>query len=247
MSHHDDAGPGRPLDRDPERDPVRGPEGSPDRVPDERSLERDPERSPDQRRADHAAIGRLADELLPALVAKLGASGLGELDVREGAWRVRLRMPGDARAPRRVTPTGRSGGRSEPHAAPAGHAPGSHAAPTGHPAGSHPAVGAPVQGGRAAASATPPGPAESPTRAVATSPAVGFFRPRADLAAGARVRAGDRLGAIDVLGVPQELVAPADGLVGATYVEPGDPVEYGQDVIEIELPAAPTAPQGEAG
>ena len=53
------------------------------------------ERTPEERRADHAAIDRLADELLPALVAKLGASGLGELDVREGAWRIRLRMPAD--------------------------------------------------------------------------------------------------------------------------------------------------------
>jgi biotin carboxyl carrier protein len=82
---------------------------------------------------------------------------------------------------------------------------------------------------------------------VATSPAVGFYRPRPDLAAGARVRAGDRLGSIDVLGVPQELVAPADGLVGASLVDPGDPVEYGQEVVEIELLAAPAAPHGEAG
>ncbi len=52
---------------------------------------------------------------------------------------------------------------------------------------------------------------------------------------------------IDVLGVPQEVAAPADGLVGATFVEPGDPVEYGQDVVEIELLAAPAAPHGEAG
>jgi biotin carboxyl carrier protein len=82
-----------------------------------------------------------------------------------------------------------------------------------------------------------PGP---PIRAVATSPAVGFYRPRPAMAAGARVRAGDPLGAIDVLGVPQELVSPADGIVGASLVEPGDPVEYGQEVVEIELLGAPT-------
>jgi biotin carboxyl carrier protein len=38
------------------------------------------------------------------------------------------------------------------------------------------------------------------------------------MAAGARVRAGDPLGAIDVLGVPQELVSPADGIVGASLL-----------------------------
>ena len=51
--------------------------------------------------ADHAAIDRLTDELLPALIAKLGATGLGELEVRQGGWRVRLRRPaGDQVRPR---------------------------------------------------------------------------------------------------------------------------------------------------
>ena len=45
--------------------------------------------------ADHAAIERLASELLPALIAKLGATGLGELEVRQDGWRVRLRRPAD--------------------------------------------------------------------------------------------------------------------------------------------------------
>ena len=57
-----------------------------------------PERSPAERSADHAAIDRLSGELLPALIAKLGATGLGELEVREGGWRVRLRRPGDGHA-----------------------------------------------------------------------------------------------------------------------------------------------------
>lgn len=218
MSHHDDAG------------PERSPDGAPGSA-----HERSPERSPDERRAAHAAIDRLADELLPALAAKLGASGLGELDVREGAWRVRLRMPGDARATRRSASAGRPSGRAELHA-PAAQAVAGHAA-----AGQAGAVAG------AGARVPAPDPAEPATRAVATSPAVGFYRPRPDLAAGARVRAGDRLGSIDVLGVPQELVAPADGLVGASLVDPGEPVEYGQEVVEIELLAAPAAPHGEAG
>ena len=45
--------------------------------------------------ADHAAIDRLASELLPALIAKLGATGIGELEVRQDGWRVRLRRPAD--------------------------------------------------------------------------------------------------------------------------------------------------------
>ncbi len=216
MSHHDGDGPAGLRGGDPAREPRR---------------------SPEERRADHAAIDRLADELLPALVAKLGASGLGELDVHEGAWRVRLRMPGDARAARRALPGGRPSGRAETHASPPGHG----------AAGIAPVAGIHGQVAQPGDPAPLDEPAASPTRAVATSPAVGFFRPRADLPAGARVRAGDRLGAIDVLGVPQEVVAPADGLVGASLVEPGEPVEYGQDVIEIELLGAPAAPRAEAG
>lgn len=177
-----------------------------------------PERTAEERRADHAAIDRLTDELLPALVAKLGASGLGELDVREGAWHVRLRMPADGRGARRAAAAGRGPGH-------AGQAPRAVPVP-GHHAGA-PAAGDP-------AASDPPS-----TRTVATAPAVGFFRPAPDLAAGSRVRAGDRLGTIDVLGVGHELAAPADGIVGATLVEPGDPVEYGQEVVEIELLAEP--------
>jgi biotin carboxyl carrier protein len=184
-------------------------------------------RTPEERRADHGAIDRLADELLPALVAKLGASGLGELDVREGGWRVRLRMPGDGRGSRRSSATGRSPG----HASPAGSVP--------RGMGPGPQATAPP--------VADAGAADPPTRTVATAPAVGFFRPGPDLAAGVRVRAGDRLGTIDVLGVGHELVAPADGIVGATLVDAGDPVEYGQEVVEIELLAEPAAGRAEGG
>jgi biotin carboxyl carrier protein len=48
------------------------------------------------------------------------------------------------------------------------------------------------------------------------------------------VRAGDRLGAVDVLGVPQEVVAPVDGVVGPALVDAGQAVEYGQDLVRIE-------------
>ena len=199
-------------------------------------------RRPQDRLDDHAAIDRLADELLPALVAKLGANGLGELEVREGTWRVRLRMPADghAAASRRSGP-GRSGARAadvprveHARADPAG------AAGTGH------AAAGPGHAPDAAEAA-------GPSRVVATSPAVGYFRPRADLRAGMKVRVGDRIGSVDVLGIGQDLVAPADGLIGATLVAAGEPVEYGQDVIVLEQLAEPrprilgAAPEGTTG
>jgi biotin carboxyl carrier protein len=38
-----------------------------------------------------------------------------------------------------------------------------------------------------------------------------------------------------MLGIPQEVVAPADGIVGASLVEAGQTVEYGQELVIIEL------------
>ncbi len=213
-------------------------------------------RAPQDRLADHAAIDRLADGLLPALVAKLGASGLGELEVREGAWHVRLRMPGDGRTARRGAPAGparpvRQEHRSEGHARTDAHgvAGGSRGASgSGGPLDADP-TGA--TGGLATSDAAPDRlEGERPHRTVAMSPAVGFFRPRPDLPIGSRVRAGDRVGLVDVLGIGQDVLAPADGILGATLVQPGEPVEYGQEIAEIELLGAPRpdqAPDAEAG
>ena len=50
-------------------------------------------------RAASVDLDALADEILPALIARLRASGLAELEVRRDDWRVRLRR--DLRAPRR--------------------------------------------------------------------------------------------------------------------------------------------------
>src|SRR6478672_9559370 len=61
------------------------------------------ERTPAQRQADHASLGRLSESLVPALVQKLATSGLGELEVREGDWRIRLRRAAPSgTAPRRT-------------------------------------------------------------------------------------------------------------------------------------------------
>jgi biotin carboxyl carrier protein len=208
------------------------------------------ERSADERLADHAAIDRLADELVPALIAKLSASGLGEIEVGEGDWTVRVRRPADAGAAHNRRATDRAS-RAQPGHAGHGHAPGGFeghrsARETRSVAGAVPvssngsgagASGAAIGAGHA------DGDGQDARRTIATAPAVGVFQPRPDARAGTRVRSGDRLGAVDLLGVPQDVVAPADGIVGATLVEPGQAVEYGQELIVIELAAR----SGEAG
>lgn len=188
-----------------------------------------------ERAADHAAIATSIDELLPALIAKLGATGLAELEVRESGLRVRLRRPaeGTVAHDRRASDRTRGDrGRGQVGAGPAAHggpAPAVHAAMT------------PVGPGREARDGHDSTHLDEP-RAVATSPAVGIYQPRAEARAGTRVRAGDRLGMVDMLGVPQEVVAPMDGLVGASLVEPGDAVEYGQELVVIEFATSASPP-----
>jgi len=173
--------------------------------------------------ADHAAIDRLADELLPALVAKLGASRLGEIEVREGPWKIRLRAPASAGS-------GPSAGlrdrRSSDRVA---------RLVGGHPSTANPSTANPSTAPVPVKPARDPG--TPPRDGVATSPAVGIFQPRPEMRPGMRVRAGDRLGSVDVLGVRQEVVSPIDGLVGGTLVDAGDAVEYGQALIRVEAGA----------
>jgi acetyl-CoA carboxylase biotin carboxyl carrier protein len=171
-----------------------------------------PERDEAARLADHAQIEGLADELLPALIAKLGASGLAELEVREGDWKVRLRRSADGSPPGAKSSTGRS-------ARPA----------SGHLDHAHPAA------------ADPPA---DPYRAAATSPAVGIYHVRPEITSGSRVRAGDRIASVDVLGIPQDVVTPVNGIVGAGLVENGDAVEYGQELVWIELISTPAERAG---
>jgi biotin carboxyl carrier protein len=179
------------------------------------------ERPDAERAADHASIDRLTMELLPALIARLGATGLGELEVREGPWRVRLRRPADGTTAS-STPATRE------------RRPGERA--SGERGGE-----------RTADRATRAIPGRTDTRNVATSPAVGIFQPRAEISAGSRVRAGDRLGAVDMLGVAQEVVAPVDGIVGASLVAAGDAVEYGQNLVVIEFGPVTASTNGTGG
>jgi acetyl-CoA carboxylase biotin carboxyl carrier protein len=191
----------------------------------------------------HDEIARLADDLVPALSAALAASGLAELELREAGWRIRVRRGADAAVPadgetasrRRGAERGRSHSTERPR---------SHDGQDGSTNGTSAAAAAERESGR------PDPPSVDRFRVVATSPGVGHFRPAPNVPPGTRVRAGDRLGAVDVLGVPQEVTAPADGIVMATLVEADQAVEYGQPLVELErmsgTPAVPGAiPVGE--
>ena len=201
------------------------------------------------RLADHAGIARLADQLLPALIAKLGSTELGELEVREGDWHVRLRRPfgvvaGEGRRatdkPSRSQPghEGHGHGRAalEGHRAARGGSGGGGASASA-PGGPTNGTGAQRSGSGLGAGSRDGGDGADRSRSIAASPAVGTFQPGARAASGTRVRAGDVLGHVDVLGVPQDVQAPADGIVGASLVEAGMAVEYGQELIRIELTA----------
>ena len=151
-----------------------------------------------------SAIARLADEIVPTLIERLTNSELGELEVRENGWRIRLRRPlagddngatsGDGRsAPLTVTTgTSRHHEASERHSRP------------------------------------------DPPRGAVTSPAVGYFAPRDGVAVGSRLRNGDTIGHVDVLGVRREIVSPIDGTLRGLEVEPGQAVEYGQPIGRVE-------------
>jgi biotin carboxyl carrier protein len=69
------------------------------------------------------------------------------------------------------------------------------------------------------------------------SPAVGYFAPRDGVAVGVTLRAGDLIGAVDVLGVRQEVVSPIDGVLKVLEVESGAAVEYGQPIGRVEAGA----------
>ena len=174
----------------------------------------------------HDTIQQLADSVLPALIARLDASGLGELEVRADGWHVRLRKPYDRRRSV-VLPEG----RRRPHEhGDAGHARRSEPAEAGR-AGRHDGPG--IDDPRAVASDARPEPP-----AIATAPAVGYFAPRDGWGPGRHVRSGDVVGYVDCLGVRQDVVAPVDGFLGRLLAQPGEAVEYGQPLLHVDLPVA---------
>jgi biotin carboxyl carrier protein len=199
------------------------------------------DRAAAERSAEHAAIAGSIDDLLPTLIAKLGATGLAELEVRRDGLRVRLRRPADGPGfvthDRRATDRGGRVDRSRAAPAPTPSAPSSYSVGlTAVGPGRDARDGREVRVGDELRDLPPVEP-----RAIATSPAVGIYHPRSEARAGTKVRAGDRLGTVDMLGVPQEVVAPSDGLIGASLVDSGEAVEYGQELVVIEFATASSA------
>ena len=185
------------------------------------------DRTPAQRQADHASLSRLSDTLVPALVAKVTGSGLGELEVREGDWRIRVRRPSGAGGTG-TTGSGRRGERPR--------------------LGAHPHPGDQHKPGTARASQQAADAAADPGHAIATSPAVGVFRPAVGV--GTKVSAGDRIATVDLLGIPQDVTSPIDGTLVDIIVEAGEVVEYGEEIGVIEAapgPAPEADDDGDAG
>ena len=174
----------------------------------------------DDQRPGSDDVESLVERLVPGLAERLRGS-VDEIEIARDGWRVRVRRNHRAPATPALAP-----GASGSHAGSNGSNP-THAAVTGH--------GPQLPHLRSAPAHRDPRPA-TPGRVVATAPAVGVFMPRGDVALGAIVRAGDRLGIVDLLGVPQDVVAPVDGVFTRSLVEAGEGVEYGQELLVIETP-----------
>lgn len=149
-------------------------------------------------------IARLADDVLPTLIERLAKSELGELEVREDGWRIRLR--------RASALNGAQPGATVPSTT-AGRPP------------------TPATGGQAAGDGHGP---RDLAKGVIKSSAVGYYVARDGIAVGATLRSGDVIGHVDVLGVRQEVVSPIAGVLRALEVEAGQAVEYGQPLGRVE-------------
>jgi acetyl-CoA carboxylase biotin carboxyl carrier protein len=161
------------------------------------------------------AIERAAAELVPDLAERLARHGLGEIEIRRGDLRVRVAVNGSgivATPAMTTTPGGRSAASVRSAAAPV--------------LGSSPGVGHVT-----AAAALALGPQE------VTAPAVGYFVFGEGLGPGLEVQKGDLLGHVEVLGVAHDVLAPRSGSVRNLVAETGEAVEYGQVLIELEVPA----------
>jgi biotin carboxyl carrier protein len=68
---------------------------------------------------------------------------------------------------------------------------------------------------------------------------------------GTRVRAGDAVGTVDLLGIPQDVPSPIDGILVEVFATAGEAVEYGEEIAAVEpdllVPGGPVAsPDGGA-
>jgi biotin carboxyl carrier protein len=157
---------------------------------------------------DHDAelqqIARAANELVPQLTERLRRGGLGEIEVRYGTLRVRVAASSDASRPATGGP----------------RVVATSAAPSIPPSSAHEEAAATGSGTRA--------------RHGVTSPAVGLFAYADGLGPGLAVDKGDALGHVEMLGVRHDVRAPRSGTVRNLVTEAGEPVEYGQLLIELE-------------
>lgn len=154
---------------------------------------------------DRETIARLARDVVPTLIERLSSSTLGELEVRENGWRVRLRRPvAEAAQPEPA-------GQRKPQ---------------------------PVMAAHPHSLATAPSTPRDARRGLVSSPAVGYFAPRSGVDVGAKLRSGDLVGYVEVLGVRQEVVSPIDGALKVFEVESGQAVEFGQPIARVEADAA---------
>ncbi|MFN2484831.1 MAG: acetyl-CoA carboxylase biotin carboxyl carrier protein subunit [Candidatus Limnocylindria bacterium] len=151
--------------------------------------------------ADLTAIDDAARSLLPELGRRLSELGLGELEVRRGALRLKV-------AARRQAAT-RAG------------APRDIARDT-------------VNADAAAMPATPGGDDDRSLRQPVVSPAVGIFVYADGLGPGLEVTPGQTVGHVDMLGVQHDVRAQRGGRIASLVTESGEPVEYGQLLLEIE-------------
>ena len=149
------------------------------------------------------------------LIDLVQQSGISELEIQEGEERVRISrgpIAGAAGVPQMV------------------------AAPVVYSAGlpASPETGAPTAGGV---------PAE-PQGYILKSPMVGTFyrssapgeKPFVDV--GQSVKSDDTVCIIEAMKLLNEIEAGAEGVIKEILVENGQPVEYGQPLIRIELPKA---------
>jgi len=181
-------------------------------VPDE------PEPTPLDRHAAQRELTRVADDVLPALIARFGAGRLGELEVRHGDWRVRLRRANGAAG---------QAGETAPGMAAGGAGRSRESRESREHRDSRESRG---EAGRSSRDTD----GAHGDRSLVGSPAVGYFQPVEGLEVGRSFRTGDVLGHVDVLGIRHDVVAPADGVLGRIHVEPGEAVEYGQEIARVD-------------
>jgi len=71
---------------------------------------------------------------------------------------------------------------------------------------------------------------------VVEAPMVGYFQfANGSMAVGTALESGDIIGSITALGIVNEVVSEFSGEVAEVLVDDGDPVEYGQSLIRIEV------------